>query len=152
MESTVTVRGQTAIPVAIRRSNSIKQKTKLEWIDDGHTITVLPYSERPHSSASRKFKDADLLRSLLKSKKEVEALKIMMDTSALFAALGRGWQRHSREHLNSARKRERQAFYLSFTAFMELYYVTVEEKGSEDAAKELIILAKSLPVLQGRPK
>ncbi|MEW6054527.1 MAG: AbrB/MazE/SpoVT family DNA-binding domain-containing protein [Nitrospirota bacterium] len=38
MESTVTVRGQTAIPAAIRRRYDIKAKTKLEWIDDGHTI------------------------------------------------------------------------------------------------------------------
>lgn len=42
MESTVTIRGQTAIPVEIRKRYNIHPQTKLEWIDDGHTITVLP--------------------------------------------------------------------------------------------------------------
>ena len=70
MESTVTVRGQTAIPVAIRRKYNIKPKTKLEWIDDGHTITVLPMPKDPIQALKGKFKDADLLRSLLKSRRE----------------------------------------------------------------------------------
>ncbi|MBI1812039.1 MAG: AbrB/MazE/SpoVT family DNA-binding domain-containing protein [Nitrospirae bacterium] len=70
MESTVTVRGQTAIPVAIRRKYNIKPKTKLEWIDDGHTITVLPIPKDPIKALRGKFRDTDLLRSLLKSRKE----------------------------------------------------------------------------------
>jgi AbrB family looped-hinge helix DNA binding protein len=37
MKSTVTARGQTAIPAEIRRRYNIKPNTKLEWIDDGQT-------------------------------------------------------------------------------------------------------------------
>lgn len=70
MESTVTVRGQTAIPVAIRKRYNIKAKTKLEWIDDGHTITVMPIPPDPISALRGRFKDTDLLRELLKSRKE----------------------------------------------------------------------------------
>jgi len=70
MESTVTVRGQTAIPAAIRRKYNIKAKTKLEWIDDGYTITVLPIPQDSIKALKGKFKDADLLKSLLESRKE----------------------------------------------------------------------------------
>jgi len=70
MESTVTVRGQTAIPAAIRRRYNIKSKSKLEWIDDGHTITVLPIPHDPIKAIKGKFKETDLLKALLESRKE----------------------------------------------------------------------------------
>lgn len=70
MESTVTVRGQTAIPAAIRRKYNIRSKTKLEWIDDGHTITVLPIPQDPIKALRGKFKNTDLLGALLESRKE----------------------------------------------------------------------------------
>jgi AbrB family looped-hinge helix DNA binding protein len=70
MESTVTVRGQTAIPAAIRRRYNISPKTKLEWIDDGYTITVLPIPQDPIKALKGKFKDVDLLKALLESRKE----------------------------------------------------------------------------------
>ncbi|MEM3101674.1 MAG: AbrB/MazE/SpoVT family DNA-binding domain-containing protein [Candidatus Nitrosotenuis sp.] len=70
MKSTVTVRGQTAIPAAIRRKYNIRPKTKLEWIDDGHTISVLPIPQDSIKALKGKFKDADLLNALLESRKE----------------------------------------------------------------------------------
>jgi len=70
MESTVTVRGQTAIPVAIRRRYNIKRKSKLVWIDDGHTITVMPITQDPIKALKGRFKDINLLKELLKSRKE----------------------------------------------------------------------------------
>jgi len=70
MESTVTVRGQTAIPVAIRKKYNIKPSTKLEWIDDGHTITVLPIPQEPVKALKGKFKDVNLREALLKSRQE----------------------------------------------------------------------------------
>lgn len=70
MESTVTVRGQTAIPVTIRRKYNIKSKTKLEWIDDGHTIAVLPVPQNPIEALKGKFKGDNLLGELLKSRQE----------------------------------------------------------------------------------
>lgn len=70
MKSTVTVRGQTAIPAEIRRRYNIKPNTKLEWIDDGQTITVLPIPQNPLKSLRGKFKEVDLREALLKSRKK----------------------------------------------------------------------------------
>ncbi|MBI4308976.1 MAG: AbrB/MazE/SpoVT family DNA-binding domain-containing protein [Candidatus Omnitrophica bacterium] len=69
MTSTVTVRGQTAIPVAIRRKYNIIPQTKLEWIDDGHTIAVIPIPKDPIKALRGKFKEADLLGNLLKERR-----------------------------------------------------------------------------------
>lgn len=74
MESTVTIRGQTAIPVAIRRRYNIKARTKLEWIDDGHSITVVPIPQDTIKALKGRYKDADFLSALLKSRQEERAL------------------------------------------------------------------------------
>jgi bifunctional DNA-binding transcriptional regulator/antitoxin component of YhaV-PrlF toxin-antitoxin module len=42
MKTTVTTRGQTVIPAKIRKEHQIEISTKLEWIDDGDTIRVVP--------------------------------------------------------------------------------------------------------------
>lgn len=70
MESTVSVRGQTSIPAAIRRRYNINPKTKLEWIDDGYTITVLPIPKDTIKALKGRFKDTNLLQALLRSRKE----------------------------------------------------------------------------------
>ena len=70
MLSTVTVRGQTAIPAAIRKKYNIKPKTKIEWMDDGHTITVMPVPQDPVKALKGRFRDADLLQALMKSREE----------------------------------------------------------------------------------
>ena len=70
MESTVTVRGQTAIPVAIRKKYNITPQTKLEWIDDGHTITVLPIPRDSIKALKGRYKKINLLNALLKSRRE----------------------------------------------------------------------------------
>ena len=70
MESTVTVRGQTAIPVAIRRRYNITPQTKLTWVDDGHTIVVLPVPQDPIKALRGRYKSADLLKGLLASRKK----------------------------------------------------------------------------------
>lgn len=70
MDSTVTIRGQTAIPVEIRRRYDIRPKTKLAWIDDGHTISVIPIPQNPIKALKGKFKNDDLLGALLRSRQE----------------------------------------------------------------------------------
>ena len=42
MKTTVTARGQTVIPAKIRKEHQIGVSAKLEWIDDGDTIRVVP--------------------------------------------------------------------------------------------------------------
>jgi AbrB family looped-hinge helix DNA binding protein len=60
MMSTVTKRGQTAIPAAIRRHYNIAPNTRIEWVDDGHSIAVIPVSEDSIKSLRGKYKRYDL--------------------------------------------------------------------------------------------
>ena len=68
MVSTVTMRGQTAIPVAIRRKYNISTQTKLEWIDDGHSISVVPVPKDSIKALRGKFKNIDLVGLLMKER------------------------------------------------------------------------------------
>ncbi len=70
MVSTVTVRGQTSIPAEIRRRYKITPHTKIEWVDDGHSISIVPVSKDPIKALKGRFKDSDLLGALLKYRKE----------------------------------------------------------------------------------
>lgn len=51
MRTTVTERGQTVVPAKIRRDYRISPQTRLEWIDDGHTIRVVPIPGDPIRAA-----------------------------------------------------------------------------------------------------
>jgi len=70
MRSTVTIRGQTAIPAEIRRKYNIKPGTRLEWIDDGRTITVIPVPEDPVKALRGKIKEPDLCKALIEARQE----------------------------------------------------------------------------------
>jgi bifunctional DNA-binding transcriptional regulator/antitoxin component of YhaV-PrlF toxin-antitoxin module len=50
MKSTVTSRGQTVVPVKIRLTYGIEPQSRLEWIDDGSSIRVVPLPEDPVGS------------------------------------------------------------------------------------------------------
>jgi predicted nucleic acid-binding protein len=69
----------------------------------------------------------------------------VLDTSAIFTLTKAEDGSEVVEDILNLAKRGKNTVYLSFATFMELYYVTWQEK-SEEAAKELIILAKALPV------
>lgn len=70
MLSTVTVRGQTAIPVAIRRRYGILPKSHIEWIDDGRSIAVVPRVADPIHALRGKYKGHALGRVLSRLRKE----------------------------------------------------------------------------------
>ena len=70
MESTVTVRGQTAIPVALRRKYNIRSQTKLQWIDDGYTISVIPLPADPINALKGRVLGGNLLKALSKAREK----------------------------------------------------------------------------------
>ena len=47
MRSTITARGQTVIPAAIRRRFQLTPSDRLEWVADGDEIRVFPVKEDP---------------------------------------------------------------------------------------------------------
>jgi AbrB family looped-hinge helix DNA binding protein len=51
MKTTVTKRGQMVVPAKIRRDHGIVAHTRLEWIDDGHSIRVVPVPDDPIQGA-----------------------------------------------------------------------------------------------------
>lgn len=70
MLTTVSSRGQTSIPAEIRKKYGINANTKLQWIDEGELITVVPIGNDPIKSFRGKSKDKDLVKSLLEGRKE----------------------------------------------------------------------------------
>ena len=68
MTSTMTVRGQTAIPAVIRKKYHMTEHTRLEWIDDGHSLTVVPVPADP--IAALRGSKKGLLKALLASRAE----------------------------------------------------------------------------------
>ena len=70
MESTVTERGQTAIPAALRKKYGLKDHMKLVWVDTGGGIRVVPVSTDPVKSFRGLFKGLGLTESLLKDRRE----------------------------------------------------------------------------------
>ncbi len=47
MRSTVTKRGQTVIPAAVRRQFNITSSDRLEWIVENNTIRIVPVKKDP---------------------------------------------------------------------------------------------------------
>lgn len=52
MRTTVSSRGQTAVPAAVRRRFKLTENSRLEWIVEGDVITVLPVP----AAAARSFR------------------------------------------------------------------------------------------------
>jgi len=69
----------------------------------------------------------------------------VLDTSAILTFAKGEDGSDTVEDILIAAKKDKNHVYMSFISLMELYYVTWQAK-SETAAKEMIILVKSLPV------
>lgn len=70
MESTITERGQTAVPAALRRKYGLKAHMKLVWVDTGGGIRVVPVPHDVVKHFRGMFKGLKLTESLLKDRRE----------------------------------------------------------------------------------
>ena len=69
METTLTERGQTAVPARIRKRFGIRTGQKLEWAEDGDVIYLLPASRDPIKAFRGSSKNSDLIRVLLRERR-----------------------------------------------------------------------------------
>ena len=70
METSVTKKGQTNIPAAIRKRHDIKEGDRLVWLDDGDVIRVVPVSADPLKALRGTGKGEGLLSRLLENRRE----------------------------------------------------------------------------------
>ncbi|MBI5526439.1 MAG: AbrB/MazE/SpoVT family DNA-binding domain-containing protein [Deltaproteobacteria bacterium] len=69
MITTLSERGQTAIPARIRKRFKLKARQKLEWADDGKVIYIVPVDKDP-IAAFRGSSPGGLTKSLLARRRE----------------------------------------------------------------------------------
>jgi len=71
-KSSVTKRGQTVIPASIRKKYHIVEGTRLEWIDTGEGIRVVPIPKDVLGSLKGVAKGEKLVERLLREREEDE--------------------------------------------------------------------------------
>jgi len=69
MTTTLSERGQTAVPAAIRAKFGLRPGQKIEWADDGKVIHLLPVPEDPVKGFRGSLK-RNLNRPLMKYRKK----------------------------------------------------------------------------------
>jgi AbrB family looped-hinge helix DNA binding protein len=70
MDSTVTSRGQTVIPAAIRKRYQIQAGDRLVWLDDGSTIKIIPVPGDPISGLRGHGTGKQLVEALLAQRRQ----------------------------------------------------------------------------------
>jgi len=75
MQTTVSKRGQTAIPAHIRQKYNIGSQAKLEWLDEAGVITVIPIPKDAISHYRGRGKGEKLVERLLKERKKQRNLE-----------------------------------------------------------------------------
>ena len=68
--ATVSARGQLIIPRKLREKYGIKSKSKVEWLDMGNGLALIPIAEDPVKATRGILKGKTLRESLLKMKRE----------------------------------------------------------------------------------
>jgi bifunctional DNA-binding transcriptional regulator/antitoxin component of YhaV-PrlF toxin-antitoxin module len=74
LQSTITVRGQTVVPVSIRRAFGLDPSQKLQWLADKDGIRVVPIKAIAAFRGSGKTSVADLLAERT-AERQAERLK-----------------------------------------------------------------------------
>jgi bifunctional DNA-binding transcriptional regulator/antitoxin component of YhaV-PrlF toxin-antitoxin module len=70
MQTTVSKRGQTAIPARIRQKYNIGSQARLEWLDEAGVITVIPIPKDAISHYRGRGKGEKLVDKLLQERKK----------------------------------------------------------------------------------
>jgi len=70
MKTTMTVRGQTVVPAAIRKAYDLEPATLIEWIDDGKCIRVVPLGNDVVRESRGVYGKGSMRKALLKSHAE----------------------------------------------------------------------------------
>ena len=70
MQTSITKRGQTVVPAAIRKRYCIHEGDSLVWIDDGTMIRVVPVPRDPIRALRGCGRGEDLVARLLAARRE----------------------------------------------------------------------------------
>jgi AbrB family looped-hinge helix DNA binding protein len=70
METSVTKKGQTSIPAAIRKRHHIQEGDRLVWLDDGQVIRIVPVPKDPLKALRGAGQGEGLLGCLLENRRK----------------------------------------------------------------------------------
>jgi len=70
MQTTISRRGQTVVPAAIRKRHHLLDGDRLAWIDDGESIRIVPVPADPVRALKGIAKGERLVQELLKYRRE----------------------------------------------------------------------------------
>ncbi len=70
MRSTLTARGQTVVPVEIRRKFHLTQADRLEWVIENNILRVIPVRQNPVDAFRGEGKGGAVIRLLEEREKD----------------------------------------------------------------------------------
>ncbi len=70
MRTTLTERGQTAVPAKIRKKFHLEARSKLEWIVEGNTIRIVPVPKDPVRAFEGALKGKLSFRKFIEERKK----------------------------------------------------------------------------------
>lgn len=73
-QTTVTERGQTSIPVQIRKRYNLKANVKLIWLDFGEMICIMPAQDDPVKALRGIFKERGLTKLMLEERRREKGI------------------------------------------------------------------------------
>jgi len=70
MRSTLTARGQTVVPVEVRRKFNLTQADRLEWIIENNILRVIPVHQNPVDEFRGEGRGGAVIRLLAEREKD----------------------------------------------------------------------------------